>query len=78
MKTRIIVELDNTGGKHQISLRGECDDKNEGDAKDNISMMVATSILKRRIAKVVDGFRPEAITLAEIAEVTNCVKAVKQ
>lgn len=78
MKTRIIVELDNAGDKHQLSLRGECEGENEGDAKDNMSLMVAAALLKKRIAKVVDGFRPEEITLAEIAEVNNFAKAVKQ
>ena len=78
MKTRIIVELDNAGDKHQISLRGECEGENEGDANDNIGLMVDTAILKRRIANVLDVFRPEEITLAEIAKVNNCRKAVKQ
>lgn len=78
MKTRIIVELDNTGDKHRLSLRGECEGEDEGDDNDNMSLMVAAAILKRRIAKVVDGFRPEGITLAEIAEVDNRGKAVKQ
>ena len=78
MKTRIIVELDNAGDKHQISLRGECEGENEGDSKDNIGLMVDTAILKRRIANVLDVFRPEEITLAEIAKVNNCRKAVKQ
>ena len=76
MKTRIIVELDNAGDK--ISLRGEFEGENEGDAKDNMSLMLAAAILKRRIAYVLDVFRPEEITLSEIAEVNNCRKAVKQ
>lgn len=78
MKTRIIVELENTGDEHRTSLRGECEGENDGSVVANTCLMLATAILKRRIAKVVDGFGPEGVTLAEIAEINNCYKEVKQ
>ena len=66
MKTRIIVEREDTGDTTHVSLRGESEGLTQVTSS-SFNLAVCTARLKSRIEKVVEDFDPSTVTLSEIA-----------
>ena len=78
MKTRIIVELNDTGDTTHVSLRGESEGVMEDATPSSLNMAICTALLRLRIEKVVNDFDPSTVTLSEIANLQEKAKEVQK
>jgi len=67
MKTRIIVELEDTGDTTHVFLRGESEGLTQDVTPSSLNLAVCTALLRVRIDKVVEDFDPSTVTPSEIA-----------
>lgn len=78
MKTRIIVELNDTGDTTHVSLRGESEGVMEDVTPSSLNIAICTALLRLRIEKVVNDFDPSTVTLSEIAHLQEKAEEVRK